>query len=397
MRIFLTIAALLAGAASSPAEPPVFRIWTDTRQQKIEAVFVREDGKGVILASRDGKEVTVPLANLSDADRAWISSQTSPGEEASTDRPPALAEWPRTVTLPATPAVKVVREDAEKKEYIYETGHYEFVCDSPLGANLVREFSRIFEATWRLNCELPLDFKPEPEEGREKFRARLFTHDSDYRDAGGPPGSAGVYMREEKMLALPISSLGVKMFGARVTVDYGRREYGTLIHEITHQTMNHWLHSLPLWYIEGSAEYVELMKYDNGRFSLLQHEKLLRERLAAGGRFPMLPLETLMRLRSREWLAAVASEEGARENYASSLALTYFFYHIDGDGKGTAFREYLRAIEKLRNSASPATGAPETPASLVDRHLLRGRSYEALEGEVRKGLRRLGITVEFAR
>ena len=44
-----------------------------------------------------------------------------------------------------------------------------------------------------------------------------------------------------------------------------------LIHEITHQMMNHWLNKLPTWYIEGSAEHVSMLEYkSNGRFSLIE-------------------------------------------------------------------------------------------------------------------------------
>jgi hypothetical protein len=313
------------------------------------------------------------------------------------------------VALQATPVVKVVREDAEKKEYIYETEHYEFVCDSPLGANLVRAFSRIFEATWLLNCVLPLDLKPAPEDSRKKFRARIYTFDSDYTDAGGPKGSAGVYMGDIGELRLPLSSLGVKMFGSRVVVDYAYENYSTLIHEITHQMMCHWIPKLPLWYVEGSAEYVEMAKYENGRFSFLQPEKRLRARLAPDGNFAMLHLEKLMALHSREWLAAVGAGEGAGANYASAVALTYYFYHLDGDGKGTRFKEYLRAVSSppASKGPSPSLDSPvqitlQTPISKgsapspVKQYLLRGRSYEELEKDVQKGLRRAGINVEFA-
>ena len=45
-------------------------------------------------------------------------------------------------------------------------------------------------------------------------------------------------------------------------------ENDTLIHEITHQMMNHWLRKLPEWYVEGSAMYVASSKYNMGRFTM---------------------------------------------------------------------------------------------------------------------------------
>jgi hypothetical protein len=388
---WLTAILFCAGSLlAQGSEPAPFRSWTDVHQRKVEAAFERVDGDQVVLKLRDAKPLTVALSSLSEADRQWISEQAHPASEAAAPgAPKAEADWPRTVVLKSTPVVETIREDPEKKEFVYESEHYEFVCDSMLGANLVREFSRVFEATWLVNCLLPLDFKPAPEGQRKKFQARIFTHAFDYHEAGGPEGSAGVYIPRGRALMLPLDSLGVKMFGTKVIVDYKAQDYATLVHEITHQMMNHWLDRLPVWYIEGSAVYVELARYDNGHFSFLQQDKRLHDYLFrgnAGAKFQMVPLERLMNLGHREWQAALARGE-AGENYASSVALTYYFYHLDGDGKSVHFDDYIRAVEKLKPGED---GAP-----LVKEYLLRDRDYDALQKDVQKSLRRIGIPVEF--
>jgi hypothetical protein len=363
----------------------------------------------VRLKLRDGKSVSVPLADLSEVDRNWITAQKS----SDAGRPAALSDWPRTVSLSSTPNIQVIREDKDSKEFIYESDHYQFICDSMLGANLVREFCRVFEVTWLANCLLPLDFKPAPEGSHKKFQARIFTNESDYNDAGGPAGSGGVYMPRAEALMLPLSSLGVKMFGSRVTINYSAQNYSTLVHETTHQMMNHWLDKIPVWYCEGSAEYMALAKYDNGHFSFLQQDNRLRERLtneAANGRFQMVPLEKLMNFNNREWLSALKLGGNASINYTSALALTYYFYHLDDDGKGTNFKQYIRAIEKAPGSTpagAPGLGssiqftlgkpAPDTDsATLAAKYLLRGRDYKTLEKDVQQKLRRIGINVDFA-
>lgn len=364
-------------------------MWTDVRQRKVEAAFERLDGGHVVLELRDARPVTVPLASLSDADRKWIAEQAQPAASAAADAPKAGADWPRTVGLKSTPAVEAIREDPDKKEFIYESEHYQFICDSMLGANLVREFSRVFEATWLVNCLLPLDFKPAPEDQRKKFQARIFTNTADYHDAGGPQGSSGVYISRAQALMVPLDSLGVKMFGSRVTVDYKAEDYATLVHEITHQMMNHWLDRLPVWYIEGSAVYVELAKYENGHFSFLQQDKRLHDylsRTSLGGKFQMVPLERLMKMDGREWQSAFFNG-GESVNYASAVALTYYFYHLDADGTGAHFKDYIRAVEKLPPGGDDAAPARE--------YLLRDRDYAALQKDVQKSLRRIGIPVEF--
>jgi hypothetical protein len=378
-------------AAADPAAP-VFRIWTDTQQRKVEASLEKSDGTSVTLKMRDGREFTVPIASLSGPDQGLIKSAAASGSAASPgadQTPTAEADWPRTVVLKSTPVVQTVREDADKKEFVYESEHYQFLCDSMLGANLVREFSRVFEATWLVNCLLPLDFKPSPEDGHQKFQARIFTHASDYHDTGGPQGSSGVYIPQARALMLPLDSLGVKMFGSKVIVDYKAEDYATLVHEITHQMMNHWLDRLPVWYIEGSAVYVELAKYENGHFSFLQQDKRLHDYLLRGigsGKFQMVPLKKLMNMSGRAWTGALLTGD-ASENYASAVALTYYFYHLDGDGGGTHFKDYIHAVGHLNEGQSDGP--------LIEQYLLRGRTYEALEKDVEKSLRRIGIPIEF--
>ena len=344
---------------------------------------------GIITDSPRPRRMHFPAAALVFLFIGALASAAQPA--APIDRPAALADWPRTVALKSAPVVTVISEDKAQKEFIYESEHYRFVCDSMLDANLVREFSRVFEAAWLANSLLPLDLKPSPEGDNKKFLARIFTDESDYHEIGGPEGSAGVYIPQAKALMLPLSSLGVKMFGTRVIVNYGARDYSTLIHETTHQLMNHWLPQMPVWFVEGSAEYIALAKYDSGHFSFIQQDKRLQERLlreGGGGRFQMVPLEKLMTLSFREWIGELKSEEHASRNYSSALALTYYFYHLDDDGKGTHIKEYVRAVQQL------APG--EDSAGLVEKYLLRGRDYETLQKSVQQSLRRIGINVDFA-
>lgn len=217
----------------------------------------------------------------------------------------------------------VIEEDNENKVFRYESEHYEFVCDSRIGVAAVRDFSRVCEAAWMVNCVLPLDIKPRPEPLRKKFLARIYSNKEDYLSRGALAGSAGVYSFGDKSLKLPLDSLGVKMVGSRVSIDYRAEDYGTLIHEITHQIMNHWLARLPTWFIESAAEYVELAEYGNGRFSFGQQHNRLKDHLqrrSHNGSFKLVPIEKLMTIESAEWSAALTNDDNT--NYPSALALT---------------------------------------------------------------------------
>lgn len=377
---------LFVTTTTAGAQDSNLRTWKDAQGKTIEASFISATDGTAVLALKSGRSLSVQLENLSGEDQKWIEEHETPAGGYAGPR--AETDWPRSVSLKGLPNVKTVREDATKKVNVYESDHYEFICDSPLSINLVREFSRVFETTWLANCLLPLDLKPTPEDGRIKFRAEIFTNKDDYFNAGGAPGSAGVYMRGDKALKLPLASLGVKMFGKKVVVDYRAEDYATLVHEITHQMMNHWLWKLPTWYIEGSAEYVELAEYENGRLNFVQQDRRLKQHLynRSGGSFSMVPPEKLMTIGGGEWSAALTTG-GSMRNYASALVLTYFFYHIDGDGKGTHMKDYLHALENAdsRDAAQKA----------LDEHLMRERSFEELQREVQKGMRKEGIPIDF--
>jgi hypothetical protein len=303
---------------------------------------------------------------------------------------PALATWPRSVALKNTPEVRIVTEDASNDEFIYHTEHFEFCCDAPIGPDAVRHFARVFEATWLLNCQLPLDLRPAPETMRKWFRARILSTDEAYLATGAPVGSGGFYSRSDKTIYVPISNLGMSVVaGKRVQVDRSVESNETLIHEITHQMMSRWLPRLPVWYSEGSAEYTGIADFVHGRFFLSGMETRLKNALRNRGavvqgntvHYPMISISELLAIQHQEWGAALAGE-GAGQNYTSALLLTYFFYHLDGDKKASNLIGWLRDIEQ----GTPTADALRT-------HLLAGRKIAKLESDLREAYRKIGINL----
>jgi len=409
--VFVRVAALVLCLAPGPRwaqgqQAEAFRQWTSTDGKKVEAAMVGLEGDSVKLKLRTGPVVAVLLTRLSAEDQAFAKeakpasaptaaqpSLATPGKPGAAGLYDAEKTWPRTVAVADISPVTVVKEDVGSKEFIYRSEHYEFRCDSKLGANVVREFNRLFEATHLLNCKLPLDLKPKPEPGQEYFVAQLYTSKADYMANGGIPGSAGVYQSGKKALSVPLSSLGVKMVGSRVSLEKSKDEdNATLIHETTHQMMNHWLRHLPVWYIEGSAEYVSILKYDHGRFSLAGVDDRLRaflqRRGADGKNFTMLDLEELTTLNGATWAMALGAGGQASQNYASAALLTYYFYHLDDKGDAAHLIAFLRAVEN-------AKGKQEHEAAFKQ-HLMRERSFEALTTDVKKALRKAGLAIEFS-
>lgn len=311
---------------------------------------------------------------------------------------PAEKSWPQIVTLSDAPQIEVVSEDPVKKEFVYRSPHYTFVCDSRLRGDVVKEFGRVFEATYAMNCKLPLDLKPAPEPERTAFIALLFTNYSDYITAGGRPGSGGVYIPSRKALMVPLVSLGVKLSGSGQSVLLEKSsddDNTTLIHEITHQVMNQWLGSMRVWQIEGSAEYISMLDYNRfGRFNLMGLSKQLKAYVQkmnpeGGGRsFVMCNLEELMIMELETWSAALSKTRGAAStNYGSAALLVYYYYHLDGSGDAANMIAFLRGLE--------AASSYEEEDALVRKHLLRNRTYAQLSEDVKTAFRREGIDITF--
>jgi hypothetical protein len=306
---------------------------------------------------------------------------------------PALKEWPREVALDGTPEVTTVSQDEKTGEFIYRTQHFEYSCDAPLGPDVVRHFARAFEATYRLNCLLPLDLKPAPEPLRKLFQARILSNDMAFAAAGAAPGSAGFYSRGDKRIYVPASSLGVKMVGGRVMLDQSVESHDTLIHEITHQMMGRWLPLLPVWLTEGSAEYAGAADFVHGRFFLGQMQDRLKQRLRSHGarqmgsvvRFAMLNVAELMGLDGPTWAASMATP-AASENYASALLLTFYLYHLDRAADAAGVIACLRAVE---------SGLPHDQA--VKNYILAGRRLEDFEREMSLAFAGIGVELQFTR
>ncbi len=322
---------------------------------------------------RPGQIIRVPVTVPAGIGGApVVAGSTPPGGRA-----PAGKDWPRVVSLDGAPEVSVVMEDEEKKIFVYRSPNYEFVCDSKLGVNVVKEFGRVFEVTHLANCLLPLDLKPEPEKLKKLYTATIYTNESDYLKSGGVEGSAGVYSSGKKSLMVPLVSLGVKMFGSRVTIDYQNKSYSVLVHEITHQVMNRWLSRLPTWLIEGSAEYVSYAKYENGRLDFSEIEKSMK------GATTLLHPAALMSIEGAAWTAAL-TEGGSGLNYRSAAYLTYYFYRLDDKKDGAHMVALFRDLEQGVDTQSA-----------INTHLIRGRSAEALEKDITTAYRKEGVKVEF--
>lgn len=330
----------------------------------------------------DGQVFTLPIKRLSSEDQEYLETVSDDWLDVPPPEPrkPFTGlEWPRRVGLPDNYDVIVIREDNQRKEYIYRTPNFEFRSDVKLARKVVREFGKIFEATYAAMKAFPLEWNPEPVGGH--YVTRLFETTEDYYKAGGIINSGGTYRPSKREILTPLTSLGVEKSSSGYTLDRSQ-DSATLIHEITHQVHHDWLAQLRPWLTEGMAVYMESVPLERSvfRFDKRDVEEFVFRRSYVKESFHLVPLEKLMAMTLQEWNQNFVSNQGdLGRYYISAFLLVNYFLHHDGEGKGRRIYKYCREIE---------SGISESEAR---KFLLGGRSYEALFKEMKAAYKREGI------
>ncbi|MGI8602550.1 MAG: hypothetical protein ACR2OZ_06075 [Verrucomicrobiales bacterium] len=421
------IVLLLGLAVGSLHAQEAARVWTSTDGKNVSATLVGADVGNVKLKLPNGSIATLPVARLSEADQQhvaeWIKKQ------------PLKVVIPEVVGVDAGQIkVEVLKEDAEKREFVYRTPHFEFESQGKLAGSLMKEVARDFEATFELLKALPWAIDPRPP-GTPYFNASLFRNRNEYLKAGAPANSSGVYMSMRRRFLVPFESLGLREVGSAYRKD-DNFDTRTVVHELTHQMMHFWLPFLPQWVVEGTAEYCGNLPLRVGRFrvsnakgGLRDYVDFLRKRTVEGVPEPY-PLEDLFSISGEEWNETLSQNPRISHRlYFTSYLLVYYFMHMDGRGDGERFVRFMRASGESKKRAEEYDNAleefkqrpevkvnengsfsfpaslkpPEMPKELLFgkareevqqknlQVLLDGRSEVQLLKEVRSGFQKLGI------
>ncbi len=389
----LTLLVLPAGKVVAQTEF-ASRIWTDVNGKEVEGAILGLEDNQIRLKTAQGT-FEFSIDRLSEADRdfarQWKADQAKPAaENPKGDKGLGnfenlkLGEWPDLVE--AELDVSEIEELGEvASRYVYRSPNFEFRSSERLSRSVVREFSRIFEATFRLVKEMPLGLDPRPS-GEGYYLTYLYGSMSEYAMNGGPPGSGGFFRHspDEQYIGVPLQSLGVRSTGTRFIVDHDR-ESDTLVHEIAHQVMYRWLPVTPVWLTEGIAEVVSSQGFSSNRFRLTSMDRAIKDAVTRGrgDTFYMTRPSSLMTMSHEEWARDLTTSRGSM-NYSSANLLAYYFMRLEGEGNGKAMVDYLKALSEK---------TPEDEAR--DTHLLKGRGYEELEGDVLEAWRGLGLKIEF--
>ncbi len=429
----LFIAAAIA-ASSVFAQDVALRPWKDVQGRIVQAAFVSATADSVTLRMADGKEHQLPLARLCAEDQAFVKSQ-SPAPATAQGSTPAVTAlsvnrlpiekrtWPENVVvLSKSIEIQVVEENPAARKCVYRSEGFEFKSQAKLAGSVMKEVARTFEATKSLVAALPWGVVCRPPEGFERYQAELFETRKDYIAAGGPENSGGVYMGGDKIFRVPFPSIGLKLLGKTYAKD-DNYDGGTLIHEITHQVMDAYLTFLPVWVIEGTAEYTEMLPYNAGKFRADAHQKGLKDHIQEmqkrGYAIEIGNLEEHLTMNRAKWSGITdISNKKMGELYFRSVLAVYFFCHLDGDKdkKGTRFIKFMDAVyddtEALRaffkdprvkhfpdgrfsyptNFPPPDMKAETAPFKHLDL-LLDGRGYSQIAKEMTEAYKSIGVKI----
>jgi len=450
---FLVAMLVLSSPVAIQAEEnrPATREWVDAKGRKIQARLITVEGTNAVLELKNGKRFRFHLEKLSKKDNEFIKEwQRNPTFDSGLLK--ELMSWPTEVTVDHQVKIKPVKEDESKRQYVYQSEHFEFHLDFKLDRVLIRDWAKVFEATFKTVSEIPWNINPEAP--KDLFKCYIYADRAGYMRAGGPPSSAGAYNLRTRRIMIPAESFGIRKVRDEFKKDDSREyDLSTLIHEITHQVMHEWLPDIPMWLAEGAAEYMSTIPYRGGRFSVVNAKRGTREYLKNNLRYAniygryykgkkkddraidMIPLKELIPMTTQQFQARgrrLGQDEAIRAYY-SSLMLTYYLMHIDkrGDGRGlisyidkigerhrvlapyqkkidaytTALAEYQEKRDRGEDAQRPRPPGALPPhlRSYLDSEawekkcrqiFLQGRSIEELETELKAAYKKMGIKVK---
>jgi len=377
------------------------REWTSSTGKTVNAEFVEANETVVTLKrENDGKIFELPIEKLVEADIEFIQGQNkdAPDEVVENEENDEFIDtfeedWPKTVSLKKD--FEIEELEPEEGKFIYHSKHFEFIADKKLSKSVVKRFAETFEATLQYMQEIPISSqKALKHSDQEKKEILLFTNNDDYHAAGGPQGSAGVYMSRgnSERIMVKMSQLGLKKMASGFTLDRDKSNK-TLPHEIAHMFTDpkYFNPGSRGWFTEGLAEYIAVTPYRGAKFLVTGNRGDIIDYVTAygsdnsGGRnlkdeIQVGPLKDYMLLPYSEF--ADFTKNG-NKHYGVGALIVYYFFHFDDKGSRKNINNFLQALQDGKQAEEALT------------ILLGERTFEELEEDIHKEWRKRGIKLHF--
>ena len=270
---------------ASAREVEGMREWVNNKGQEITASLVslhkeKQGGQEVAMITfkmKRGKDVTFPVSKLSVENQQelveWM--KIKPHGIASPSPP---YSWPSQHRGKNTPNVVYEKFDEEYQAHLYKTAHFDFYIDKKISDSTVAKCVAVFDTIVDALDALPLALDTIPSGERPRYKAILVSSAAQYMKMGGLENSAGFFSPRQNLTVIPFKSLGIIQKGNKWVFDGKNRSFETLLHELTHQSTQHW-YGMPPWFQEGLAEYISVMPYRSGRFLFNKPGRAIADKL----------------------------------------------------------------------------------------------------------------------
>ena len=408
------------------------RTWTDKKGREIEAEFVSQDAKSVVLKLPNGKEVTVLFENLSSADLAYLieletgsPSKPMPADEKPGENPdPAKAPKPAgawTAPLPLEaklPAPLVVEEAESGKNVVFTSPNFRLKADSKLKLRVATELLEVYELT-RVYClALPLGLEPgfPPKDG--KIEVTSYAKKEDFEMMGGPPGSPSSYSPATGDFSICLENMGLNPTGRSLSgklEDSLMSSIGGLVFKLSPRP---YIEEIFPWFMQGLVQLVSCNKFEKGVFDYRETIEIVKDRLLemsiGRGEDPVfkkkINIPSLTDVVDVKRPQFADPREQAEYNGRSLLLMTYLLY-LDDEGKGTGLRSGLQFMDEfIKNQPTKITAATQEEADKMmeelrekrrqlgeqtTKKIFRDRSIEEVEADMAKAWKAHGLELIF--
>ena len=356
------------------------RNWTDVKGRKIVAEYVSQSADAVILKLKSGKEVTVPIKNLSREDLSYLidldieEAKKSPpketpgddkmkedkgdGEKPAEDAGVPAAEWTKPILRQAVLAAPLEPQSEKKGDFNhYSSGNFRIVADSRLKSKGIETILEACELTWIYCGSLPFGMKSRYEPVNGKYEIHTIAKDEDWVEAGYQEKTRSNYDPATGKINICLENFGLSSGGSGGE-DRMRSLAGQMILHFTGAMMPQvYDRNLTDWFKEGLANLINCAIYEKSSFDykevIEEAKDLLLEKSRSGAK-PLFNKKEIEMPHISDLIITstngVADEDARRRFLGHSLIVMTYLVYLDEEGKATGMRDGLRYLADFQKN-----------------------------------------------
>ncbi|MDF1753702.1 MAG: hypothetical protein P1U89_13060 [Verrucomicrobiales bacterium] len=338
--------------------------WETVDGVSVSGEFVSSLDGLILIKTSQGEHVELRRERLIESDQTFLALLEKYRNEI------GVQSWPRKV-----------KTRSEVRLYggprTFRTDHFQ-VYSGGMDRGSVARLATVMEDALDAISTIPTGLKLQPPAPSTYFQVRFMdraSFDREFAKVGMHlivPNQKvrGAYIAARRELWLPtgVANVSLDLLGA------------TVIHEVCHQTMHDWLPLMPVWFLEGFAEYMSSIPYENRMFRFDQSEEGLSAALA--DRYRTAPAAINV-IHPGKLIGGSGSWGNTTMEYLSSLVLVYYLIHLDGSGNGESFN---RLVAEVARSKDDARAMLSDLQSIADSYNSKVATYREQLAEYQQGI-----------